>query len=366
MAIYKRGKIWWLRFEFEGRRIQESAHCTNKHKAEQIEAKRKTDLAEGHAGLRRKAPTPRFIDAVHQFLEWSSFKHKPKTHESHRMHCETLKRFFPGKWVDQITPETVEQFRLSRLREKRRNAKDESTVSPTTVNRALETLRLIFNYLDMKSPTRKEMFSREEGQTRVVSVHEELAYFREASQPLRDIATIILQTGMRPGEVFRLEVRSLDFPHRTISNPTGKTKAATRTVPMTSEVFEILQRRSKEACGRWVFCSPAGPGRPEQPDRPIKSVRKAHDAALVRAAIQPHFRLYDLRHTYATRAAQAGIDVLTLSSLLGHTAVQMTSRYVHPTDQHKREAAQRLEAYNAETVFKYAESVSGSLQKPLQ
>jgi hypothetical protein len=44
----------------------------------------------------------------------------------------------------------------------------------------------------------------------------------------------------------------------------------------------------------------------------------------------------------------------------------MTSRYVHPTDQHKREAAQKLEAYNAEKIFKYAESVSGSLQKSLQ
>ena len=135
---------------------------------------------------------------------------------------------------------------------------------------------------------------------------------------------------------------------------------------MTREVYEILQARSKEARGRWVFSSPAGPGRVEHPDRAIKSVRKAHDAALKRAGIQEHFRLYDLRHTYATRAAQAGIDVLTLAALLGHTTVQMTSRYVHPTDQHKQEAVQKLEAYNADVIFKYAEAVSGSLQKPLQ
>jgi integrase len=366
MAVYRRGKIWWIRFEFTGRRIQESTHCTNKHKAEQIEAKRKTDLAEGQAGIRRKAPPPRFVDAVQRFLEWSKSKHRAKTHESHKMHCETLKRFFLGKWLDQIIPDMVEQFRLARSNEKRQNANDGSTVSPATVNRALETLRLIFNYLELKSPTRKEMFFKEEEQTRVVSVQEELAYFREVSQPLRDIATVILQTGMRPGEVFRMEVRNLNFVHRTISNPTGKTKAATRTIPMTNEACEILQRRSQEAHGRWVFCSPTGPGRAEQPDRPIRSVRKAHDAAIVRAGIQDHFRLYDLRHTYATRAAQAGIDVLTLVSLLGHTTVQMTSRYVHPTDQHKREAARKLEAYNAEKIFKYAESVSGSLQKPLQ
>jgi integrase len=282
------------------------------------------------------------------------------------MHCETLKRFFGGKWLDQITPEAVELFRLARLHEERKNASDGSTVAPATVNRALETLRLIFNYLELKSPTRKEMFFDEEGQTRVVSVQEELAYFRETSQPLRDIATVILQTGMRPDEVFRMEVRNLDFGRRTIFNPSGKTKAAKRTIPMTSEVFEILQNRSKETQSRWVFSSPAGQGRPARPDRPIRGVRKAHDAAIRRAGIQEHFRLYDLRHTYATRAAQASIDVPTLAALLGHTTVQMTSRYVHPTDQHKREAAQKLEVYNADLVFKYAESVSGSLQKPLQ
>ena len=97
MAVYRRGKIWWYRFEFGGRRIQESSHCQNKHKAEQMEAKRKTDLAEGHAGIRRKEPPPRFEEAVHKFLEWSKYQHRPKTHELFKLHCETLKRIFAGE-----------------------------------------------------------------------------------------------------------------------------------------------------------------------------------------------------------------------------------------------------------------------------
>jgi integrase len=282
------------------------------------------------------------------------------------MHCETLTRSFGGKRLDQITAQAVEQFRLARLREKRKNANDGTTVSPTTVNRALETLRLIFNHLDLKSPTQKQMFFDEKEQTRVVSVAEERAYLRAASQSLKDIAVAILQTGMRPDEVFRMEVRNLDFVHRTIFNPFGKTEAAKQTISMASEVLEILQRRSKDAHGCWIFSSPAGPGRAERSDQPIRSVRKAHDAAIRRAGIKDHFRLYDLRHTFATRAAQAGVDVLTLAALLGHQTVQMTSRYVHPSDQHKGDAVTKLEAYNAEMVFKYAESVSGSLEKPLQ
>jgi integrase len=211
------------------------------------------------------------------------------------------------------------------------------------------------------------MFREEAEKTRVVTIEEEFAYLKKAGQPLRDIATVILQTGMRPEEVFRLEVRHMDLEHRTIFNPFGKTKAAKRKIPMSHDAFEVLKRRVSGACGPWVFCSPSGPGRPENPEVHIHSVRKAHDAAIRRAGITDHFRLYDLRHTFATRAAQAGVDVLTLASLLGHTAVQMTMRYVHPTDQHKREAAEKLEAYNRESVFNLAASaVTGYLQKPLQ
>src|SRR5215469_2682360 len=288
--LFKRNRIWWYGFQFRGRRIQESSHCTSKHKAQQLEAKRKVDLIEGRAGIRR-APVPRFEDAVQQFLEWSRCKHRPKTHELHKMNCKTLSRYFAAKWLDQITLEMVDQFRFMRLREERKNANDGSTVSHATVNRALATLRLIFHRVELMSPTRKEMFFKEEGQTRVVSVEEELAYLREASPLLRDIATIILQTGMRPEEVFRMEIRNVNLAQRRIFNPFGKTKAAQRTISMTTEVCDILCRRLKQAKGRFVFCSPARPGQPAQPDRAIQSVRKAHDAAVRRAVIRDHFRL---------------------------------------------------------------------------
>jgi integrase len=128
-------------------------------------------------------------------------------------------------------------------------------------------------------------------------------------------------------------------------------------VPLDEEALGTLKRRAElaqRAKSRYVFWSPKGPGRPENKERPIGSVRKAHDAAIDRAGIED-FRLYDLRHTFATRAAQAGVDVLTLAALLGHTTVQMTSRYVHPTDAHKADAAKKLENYNAQLVAEMIE-----------
>jgi len=52
------------------------------------------------------------------------------------------------------------------------------------------------------------------------------------------------------------------------------------------------------------------------------------------------FRLYDLRHTWATRAAEAGIDLVTLAALLGHSKIQMVLRYAHPTQQHQTQAVE--------------------------
>ena len=64
-----------------------------------------------------------------------------------------------------------------------------------------------------------------------------------------------------------------------------------------------------------------------------------------RAGVVPAFRLYDLRHTALSRMAMAGIDLPTLKELAGHTQIQMTMRYVHPTPEHKRSAMARFEAF---------------------
>ncbi len=65
--------------------------------------------------------------------------------------------------------------------------------------------------------------------------------------------------------------------------------------------------------------------------------------AVLRAKIHSRFRFYDLRHTALTRMAMAGIDRPTLKELAGHTQIQITVRYVHPTPAHKRRAIAKFE-----------------------
>jgi integrase len=159
--------------------------------------------------------------------------------------------------------------------------------------------------------------------------------------------------GMRPEEEFRTEIANLDFSKRTIFNPFGKTPTARRKLTMTDEVCSILKARALDT--KSVFAFPS----PEDPQRPIGSMRKAHDAAVGRAKIAPAFRLYDLRHTYASRAVMAGVNLPTLAALLGHTSIQMTMRYVHPAEEHKREAAGKIENFKAVSAMKLAERSHG-------
>ncbi|HLW97831.1 MAG TPA: site-specific integrase [Candidatus Acidoferrales bacterium] len=336
---------------------------TNKAAALRAEARRRTELLDRRAGIKNQKLAPKFREHVPTFLAWSEQQHSPKTYELHETNCDVLLRYFGPRWLDEITPGMVEEFKVSRICEARKNAKDGSTVSPATVNRALTTLKLLYHHAEkcgyaVSNPTKGVAFMKEgSGRTRVVSFEEEIAYMAQASQPLKDIAQIILDCGFRPEEVFRIKVENLDFGAGTIFNPSGKTKAARRKVTMTTTVRELLKRRAIDAKGSYVFASK------NHPDRHIGSVRKAHDRAVERAGIAEHFRLYDLRHTFATRAVAANVNLPTLSTILGHTNIQMKMRYVHPAEEQKRLAAGMLETFRQNGIIEPIERSHGVTTK---
>ena len=65
------------------------------------------------------------------------------------------------------------------------------------------------------------------------------------------------------------------------------------------------------------------------------------------------FRLHDLRHCFATRLAQAGVDIYKISKLLGHKDIKMTQRYAHHCPDSLRDGVEILEAdYNLTTMDK--------------
>jgi integrase len=228
------------------------------------------------------------------------------------------------------------------------------------VNRDLAVLRILFN-LAIRCGKAKanpmagvKLLPENTLRMRVLSWEEEAAYLAAASPTLHDVATLILETGMRPGEVFRLRPTDVDLKMGFARIPFGKTPFARRTIPLTCRAQEVLARRISSATSEWLFPTAT------DPSRPLASVADAHEAALRRSGIEPPFRLYDLRHTALTRMAMAGVDLPTLRELAGHASIQMTMRYVHPTPEHKRAAMEKLAAFCASGSANSREAASGS------
>jgi integrase len=215
----------------------------------------------------------------------------------------------------------------------------------------LACLKILFNRFEdtvPKNPVRKVKFLAEDNeQLRVLTAEEEKLYLLAASQPLRDIATLMLETGMRPEEVCRIRRENVHLEQCYIFNPFGKTRAARRKVPLTNRALVVLDRRLESIKSDFLF-----PGRAT--NQPIVKVNAAHVGTLARInriraeaneTPTPRFRLYDLRHTWATRAAMAGVDLVTLAALLGHSRIQMVLRYAHPTEEHQFAAMRKVEAF---------------------
>ncbi len=349
-----------------------STKSKSKRDAETIERAYRTQLAKGEVGIETKPDAPAFKSAMTDFLAWATIEHqnKPNTVRSYNSTSKALKLFFEETPIDGIESGDVESFKQWRSKQKckpRSETKPKKTVKaeskkddkkiakpkakptflrPATINRELALLKIFFNYfikkdILVKNPvSRVKFFSEANEQMRVVSLEEERLYLMAASQPLQDFATVMVDTGMRPEEVSRIERKNVYITQEYLFIPFGKTKTAKRKIPLTSRVTEILEKRMKNLNNKYLFATDAT-------GKPITTLKTAHAGAIARSKVQ-HFRLYDLRHTFATRFIEYGGDIVTLQNLLGHSNIQMVTRYAHPTEKHQFEAVKKMEAFRLE------------------
>ena len=124
-----------------------------------------------------------------------------------------------------------------------------------------------------------------------------------------------------------------------------KTKNAYRTLPLAADAIDILKAQKKKVGNSpWVFPSPTGG--PLSPD----CVNNMLHRVLKRAGL-PSIRFHDLRHTFATLALQNGVDIKTVSGMLGHYSAGFTlDTYAHVTTSAKREAANTMSCVLSGTV----------------
>lgn len=115
-----------------------------------------------------------------------------------------------------------------------------------------------------------------------------------------------------------------------------KTKNSYRRVSISPQAIEVLKQQKTKTNGEYVFPSPnGGPISPDSVNNMLKRV-------LERAGI-PKVRFHDLRHTFATIALQNGVDIKTVSGMLGHFSAGFTlDTYAHVTTSAQKEAAQTI------------------------
>ena len=201
---------------------------------------------------------------------------------------------------------------------------------------------------------------RKEMQT--LPVEQLTSFLREAKDSgVFALYYIDLTTGLRRGELLGLKWSDIDLEkgdlrvQRQIGRINGKiiemplkTKNAYRTLPLSADAIDVLKmQKCKVGNSEWVFPSPTGG--PMSPDSVLHMLQMLQ-RVLKRAGL-PRIRFHDLRHTFATLALQNGVDIKTVSGMLGHFSAGFTlDTYAHVTTSAKREAAKTMGSILSGTV----------------
>ena len=153
---------------------------------------------------------------------------------------------------------------------------------------------------------------------------------------LQPIILLALNTGLRRGELLGLTWGDVDMAGaQLVVRGTEAKSGRTRHIPLNSDVLAALQawRQADVAPDAWIFAGPKG----EQ----MQSLKTAW-GKIAKAAALDGFTFHDLRHSFASKLVQAGVDLNTVRELLGHADIKMTLRYAHLAPEHKAAAVAKL------------------------
>lgn len=178
-------------------------------------------------------------------------------------------------------------------------------------------------------------------------------YILEKQKPFLYGILLCLYTGLRIGELLALTWDDVDLKKGTLSVTkschdswgqnkyvkvfdTTKTASSERVIPLPKQIVSILKLVKRQTCGRFVVVGKSEYG------AQIRSYQRTFGHLLKILNIE-HRSFHTLRHTFATRAIEVGMDVKTLSEILGHRNPSVTlRRYAHSLIEHKTEMMNKI------------------------
>jgi integrase len=330
MGLYRRGKNYWFNITYQGKRIQKSTDTDNKKLAEKIYAKTLIEIVEGRYFDTVKAKRITFSEMIDKYMQ-----RYEKSRD--RYSIKKLLPAFGHMTLAEITTEMTSDYMDDRLKK----------VEPATVYQELALMRRMYNVArrqwkwTKENPVADLSFSvgNENARDRWLTVEEEEILLKAATNPgwLKSMLIVALHTGMRRGEILKLKWQDLNFSRRLVMVQKSKNREK-RTIPMSKTLHGILfGQKVRDISGRVFPLS-------------VRSLREAFRKTLSKTDIKD-FKFHDLRHTFATRLVQNGVDLYKVKELLGHKTISMTMRYAHHYPESLRASVEVLDdCYNSATI----------------
>ncbi len=322
--------VWWVRYHDEdGREHREKVGP--KALALKVYQKRKNQIAERRyfpETIRRREVS--LADMIDDFL--ARQKDRLRSYRGYERMGKDWKAELPGRSLRQVMPGDIERYVARRIPD----------VQPATINRHLAFLKRVYSVAiaDGKAeqnPVKAvKLLKENNARTRFLSEDEQSKLFEELQPDEQPLVLVALHTGLRRGEQFTLRWEYVDLARRILTVPRSKS-GELRRVPLNDEVLELLRGLPSRLKSPWVFPSTTG----ETPMDAQNFYNRVFVPALERAGIED-FHWHDLRHTFGSRLAMAGVDLRTLQEVMGHKTLAMTLRYAHLSETHQLEAVQRL------------------------
>jgi integrase len=336
--------VWWFEFTFAGKRIRESAKTTRKTIAAEAEKRRRLELEKALAGIPADAPGTRInrvSDSIKTYLRHYPSNHRPKSVTFATQRLAAVQSHLGAALLIDLTEDRIREYVETRLGE---------GLSGRTINMELGELSRAMGVKWSQAWPRVRKLEENHEVGQALSPEQEKALLRAAAgdnSPNRNpmlypFLQIALTTGMRSGEITSLRWGQIDLSASVITvGRKAKTRAGSgRQIPMNPSIKAALElyvgwyaQRFGEICPEW-FVFPGRTGRPAKgrkrpmdPTRPATTIKSSWEALRTKAGVS--CRLHDLRHTAATKMAEAGIPESTMLAIMGHMSRAMLERYSH-------------------------------------
>ncbi len=340
--------VYVLDYRVNGKRIRKKVG-QSKRDAELIRSKIEHDILLGQYQIKTKKRQMSLDALVQDFLDSKKISVRNSSYTRYRNYLDPFVNFFKKLFPEASADITlIESAYIRKFIEEavRVGVAGDKIWSKRTTNDATGVIRSVFvfaidsDYL-AKNPAGKikQLKTPPKGKVDYYTPEELADLWKTVNPHWVDPLKFISLTGLRKGELINLRWKNVDLTPGdekiTIeSYYDWETKTGdSRIVPLNSEALEIIQRWQGKHTDL-VFTNPVG--KKIHPDKIYRPLKKAL------STLQLEGDVHKLRHTFASRLVMAGVDLVTIKNLLGHSDIQTTQIYTHVSPKHERSAVDKL------------------------